>query len=100
MEVKDAVKEAKSYILNLLEDEGIFNLGLEEVDFNDAERVWDVTLGFSRPWNSVRGPLSTITGESSPKRAYRVVRVRDNDRKVLSVRKQRSLIDESVSGSA
>lgn len=93
MEVKDAVKAAKAYISDLLAEEGMINLGLEEIEYDDSQSVWDVTLGFSRPWNTLRGPLSTITGESSSRRAYRVVRVRDSDGRVLSVKKREILVE-------
>lgn len=93
MEVKDAVKTAKTYLSDLLADENMTNLGLEEIEFNDDEGAWDVTLGFSRPWNSSRGPLSTITGEPTARRAYRVIRIQDKDGRVLFVRKREALVD-------
>jgi hypothetical protein len=88
MQVKDAVRQAKSYLSELLSDEGLTNLGLEEIEFDEANSVWNVTLGFSRPWNSTRGPLSTISGEPPARRAYRVLRVRDSDGEVVSVKKR------------
>lgn len=92
LEVKDAVKAAKSFVHDLLFEEGLTNLGLEEVQFDEVQNVWDVTVGFSRPWNSTRGALSAITGEELAKRAYRVVRVRDVDGQVVSMKK-RELVD-------
>lgn len=49
MDVKQAVEMAKNHIKDLFENEGISNLGLEEVDFDDQTSVWYVTIGFSRP---------------------------------------------------
>ncbi|WP_269930909.1 hypothetical protein [Aminobacter sp. HY435] len=92
MDVKEAVKAAKNYVSDLLAEEGMTNLGLEEIEFDDAERTWNVTLGFSRPWNSQRNALTTITGDNSAKRAYRVVKVRDKDGEILSV-KRRELVE-------
>ncbi len=51
MDVKQAVEMAKNHIKDLFENEGISNLGLEEVDFDDQTSVWYVTIGFSRPWD-------------------------------------------------
>ena len=88
MEVKEAVKVAKDYVTDLLAEEGMTNLGLEEIYFDDQSEIWDVTLGFSRPWNSSRGALSAITGDTLARRAYRVVRVRNSDGQVLSIKKR------------
>ena len=88
MEVKDAVKAAKAYVTDLLLDEGMTNLGLEEIQFDETSDTWDITLGFSRPWNSSRGSLSAITGETLAKRAYRTVEVRNSDGRVLSIKKR------------
>lgn len=92
MEVKQVVRIAKNYVQELLSDEGIVNLGLEEIEFNEREDAWHVTLGFSRPWNTQRSAVTVITGEPAPRRAYRVLRVRDSDGQVLSFR-QREAVD-------
>ena len=43
MDVKAAVDHAKIQIQTLFGDEGIKNLGLEEVVHDDAKSVWRVT---------------------------------------------------------
>jgi hypothetical protein len=87
MDVKDAVKVAKSYVIDLLADEGVLNVGLEEIEFDDSLDMWVVTLGFSRPWNSVRNTLTALTGEAAPKRSYRVLKV-TKDGKVMSFKRR------------
>lgn len=52
MDVKEAVRMARKYTAELFADDGIENLGLEEVVFDDEEKAWKVTIGFSRPWDS------------------------------------------------
>ena len=52
MDVKEAVQTAKNYIAELFTDETIADVGLEEVEFNDASNNWEVTIGFSRPWQT------------------------------------------------
>ena len=37
MDVKEAVQVAKNYIIDLFGEEGIVDVGLEEVDFDQAE---------------------------------------------------------------
>lgn len=94
MDVKDAVKIAKAYALDLFQDEGMSNFGLEEVEFKEDTGDWHITVGFSRPWSASRSALTAITGEVSTKRLYRVVRI-SPDGKVLSV-KRRETDDSTV----
>lgn len=51
MDVKEAVRLAKAHVTDLFGPEGITNLGLEEVEYDDTREQWRITLGFSRPWN-------------------------------------------------
>ena len=53
MDMKDAAKLAKEYVADLFDEEGISNVGLEEIVFRDdgGDEYWDVTVGFSRPWD-------------------------------------------------
>ncbi|HWF11909.1 MAG TPA: hypothetical protein VG297_25750 [Bryobacteraceae bacterium] len=87
MEVKEAIQHAKAFATDILGGEGITNLGLEEVERDETAEVWRVTLGFSRPWNSVRNTLTALTGEAAPRRAYRVFLVTD-DGQVVSMKRR------------
>jgi len=91
LSVKDAVSVAKDFVAEVLADEEPTNIGLEEVEYDEKTGNWLVTLGFSRPWNSLRGPLSAVGGTPA-KRAYRVITVSDSGRKALAM-KRRDLID-------
>ena len=76
MDVKEAAKLAKDYIANLFADEGITNIGLEEIVRRSPEKVWEVTVGFSRPWD--HGGLSTImVGQTGLRRSYKLLRIDD-----------------------
>src|SRR6266702_3384550 len=79
MDVRQAVNTAKDWVLDVMEDEKPINLGLEEVEFDDKTRLWKITLGFSRPWNSTKNALSTLTGEVALKRAYRTILINDKE---------------------
>ena len=57
MDVKEAAKLAKDYVADLFRDEGISNVGLEEIELHG--QTWEVTVGFSRPWD--QGGLATVT---------------------------------------
>ena len=87
MDVKEVVQVARSYVIELFAEEGIVDVGLEEVDIELSD-TWVVTIGFSRPWNRNIG--SVLGGQVS--RSYKDVRIQDADGKVLSV-KDRALRD-------
>ena len=67
IEVKDAVKRAKTVLLDLLEDEPPKELALEGVErTTDGDRdVWVVTLGFFRrkSINPIRAPSDSLIGD-------------------------------------
>jgi len=87
MEVKEAVSAAKSWLRSTLEDEAIANIGLEEIEFDPHEHAWKITLGFSRPWNTVRNALTAISGEPATRRAYRVITVDNTTGKINSMKR-------------
>ena len=83
---RDAIAIAKQYVADVFADENIINLGLEEVAFDDQGGAWNVTVGFSRPWNTVRNALTALAGEPAVLRSYKTVRVDDKTRDVLSIK--------------
>jgi hypothetical protein len=88
MDVKEAVKRAKSYVAELFAEENLTSLGLEEIEHDDASGAWNVTVGFSRPWNTTRNALTALTGDPAVRRVYRIVKMRDSDGEVLSVKRR------------
>mgnify|MGYP000937835102 CR=1 FL=1 len=92
MEAKDAVNCAKAYVTDLFREDGVGDLRLEEIEFDEQARIWNVTLGFVRV-GYVRDSKGMMTGLAaaleaidSRTRVYRVVRVQDEDGRVLSVK--------------
>ncbi|MER2519412.1 MAG: hypothetical protein ABTQ34_01850 [Bdellovibrionales bacterium] len=95
MDVQSVVSLAKKHIGMLFADENVTNLGLEEVTFNEQDKVWMVTLGFSRPWDkpvdvTEANPLGIIAqmqqgSQRYNRRDYKTIRVQDEDGKILSV---------------
>ncbi|MDR3555734.1 MAG: hypothetical protein P4L55_13330 [Syntrophobacteraceae bacterium] len=78
MDVKKAVSLAKNYLEDLFADEKIYNIGLEEVSFNDQTKTWSVTVGFSRPWDEPPNSLVSIARHIAyPARSYKVVEIVD-----------------------
>ena len=84
MEVKEAARTAKNYIVDLLADEAIADVGFEEVYFDHESNDWKITIGFHRPWDH-RNKLLTALGDQYPARSYKVVRIDDEDGRVISV---------------
>ena len=96
MDVKEAARTAREYITDLFADENVKHVGLEEVEFDDVAKVWHITIGFSRPWELSKDPpkdppfFNSVLDELKPplpstQRSYKIVRVRDNDGRVISV---------------
>ena len=46
MDMKEAVRAAKSYVAEVYSDENVTSIGLEEVRYDDRLRNWQVTIGF------------------------------------------------------
>lgn len=84
MEAKEAINIAKSEVANLFADEQISNLGLEEIEFSDSDDAWNVTVGFSRPWHAPGAAVADLLGPG--RRDYKVVKISDKNRKVISVK--------------
>jgi hypothetical protein len=87
MNVKDAVAAAKAYVADLFSNELVQHIGLEEVEFDDRDGVWSITIGFNRSWS----PLASVLSYSAKDRDYKVVRISDSDGKVMSI-KNRELV--------
>jgi hypothetical protein len=85
MDVKEAVAAAKQFIAELFAEEKISRLGLEEVEFDEQEGEWRVTVGFTRAWDAPAALLS-ITQQLNPPRSYKVVRISDSTGTALSVK--------------
>ena len=93
MDVKAAVDHAKNQIQLLFGDEGIKNLGLEEVAHDENQAVWRVTIGFSRPWDEPRNALAAIAGQNMYwRRTYKIVTIDENTSNVISIK---TLVDKA-----
>ena len=87
MDVREAVIKAKAYLAELYLDENISNVGLEEIERDDQTNTWNITIGFSRPWDEPRNPFAVLTKQMPVlKRSYKLVRVDDETGKILSVK--------------
>jgi hypothetical protein len=86
MNVKEVVKIALEYVADIFASGGIENLALEEVVYDPEADVWDVTVGFARPWDVPKQPIIAPLYDPQPRRVYKVVRVDAKSKEVLSVK--------------
>lgn len=87
MDVKEIVRTALEHTSEMFHDENISNLGLEEVEYDESQGEWIVTVGFSRPWDYPKTVFAQLqqTG-GHPRRDYKVLRIRESDGQVLSIK--------------
>lgn len=102
MEMLEAVRLAKRHIATLYEDEDISKIGLEQVEYEEGQKLWEVTVGFASP-NSPgplpqlrRSGMAEIVGRpaSAPDiqqsymgdRRYKVVQIDDETSAIRGVR--------------
>ncbi len=93
---QEAVRTAKNYVAELFTDETITNVGLEEVVLDDTSNNWEVTIGFSRPWDyekfrnpiaeALANPLAEHSINRPAVRSYKLVYINDDNGHVVSLK--------------
>ena len=87
MDVKQAVKTAKDYVVSLYDEEEIMDIGLEEVEFDVCSDQWHVTIGFSRPWDKEKSvSIPFPYSDARRPRSYKQVRINDQDGRIVSLK--------------
>ena len=91
MDIKEAARHAKKYVEDLFTEEGIKDVGLEEIEFDGTSGAWRVTVGFSRPWDRAKEPLLASVTEIAgvPRKRVRdmkIVTLDDTEGRILSVK--------------
>lgn len=86
MDVKEAVRKAVAYVSDVFESENPENIGLEEVVLNESNNLWEITIGFSRPWDHPRSGVVTGFQPQPPKRQYKVVSIDNDSGEVKSIK--------------
>lgn len=81
MDVKEAVRIAKEYLDDLYDGENIADIGLEEAVFNNELDNWDITIGFSRPWDTRNSVVTALR----LRRSYKVISIDDATGQVKSL---------------
>lgn len=80
MNLKEAVAVAKQQVSDLFAPDTPLNMRLEEFLYDDHLGVWSLTIGFALPGQALE-VSNMLQG-----RAYKIVRVSEASKSVLSVR--------------
>jgi hypothetical protein len=83
MNLQEAAAVARQRILDLFAAEAPRDIRLEGFLYDDHLMVWSLTFGFARSNHAPQAPTPR-----DPPRDYKVVRVSEADKSVLSVRDQ------------
>lgn len=84
MDAKRAVQIAKQHVAEIFSDEPIANVGLEEVEFDEIEDIWAITVGFSRIWGRPNELFRSFDSDAA--RTFKTVRIDDESGRVRSVK--------------
>ncbi|MDF1780760.1 MAG: hypothetical protein P1U67_05645 [Alcanivoracaceae bacterium] len=66
---------AIEHVIELFDLDGSSNVGLEEVEYIEIPEGWNITVGFSRPWDHQLSGIGSALQPMQPKRQYRVVKI-------------------------
>ncbi len=92
MEVKEAIATAKSYVQSVYTAAEITSdVGLEEVEFDQDEKHWRITVGFSQPSNAPTTRAREVLDRLDPLRApirrvQKILTIANDDGQVLSMK--------------
>ena len=78
MLASEAVQAAKDHILEFFKDENIVRVGLEELEFRSEDDIWEVTIGFQRPWQAESSDLLPSVLRPQIPRTYKKVCILDD----------------------
>ena len=87
MDVKQAARKAAAYVAELFAEEDVQHIGLEEVTFDEVKDVWNVTIGFYRELDRLKG-LAAAGSPAMPRwrqRTFKIVSIENETGKILSL---------------
>lgn len=84
MKALQAIAKAKEHVAEMFQDENISNIGLEEIEYIEQGGRWQITIGFSRPWDQPLGIAAQMGGRRG--RTFKLVTINDSDGEIVSVK--------------
>lgn len=94
MDAKEAVSVAKNYVSDLFGADDVADVRLEEIEHDERDGIWSVTLSFLRRAEQKEGLqlatgfIAALEAINAKTRVLRVVTIRDVDSVVLAVKQQ------------
>jgi hypothetical protein len=87
MTPKAAVEIAKRHVADVFGSDHVQSVALEEIEFDDSNGVWNVTIGFTRERDRDL-PIAGFALALEPvrERIYKVVRIDDKSETPISVK--------------
>ncbi len=89
IDVKQAVSVAAAYFADLYADQSYSSVLLEEVEYNEDDNVWLITLGYSPSLtllDAVEKSLTPLSALNPKERKYKIFRIDAKTGKVLSMK--------------
>ena len=92
IDVKKAAMNAAGYFVDLYADQKYSDILLEEVEYDEDDNVWHITLGYSPPLTLLESaqdplsPLSPLSAFSSKERQYKIFTMDAETGKVISMK--------------
>lgn len=85
MTPKQAITLAKSWVEDIVAEEGVAQIDLEEIRYDEPRGQWLITVGFYRapPKGSNAGLGALLVGNS--RKSFKLVRIDDKSETVLSM---------------
>lgn len=82
MDLKEAIATAKRYIEQVYEDEHVTDVEFEEVEHDEGDGRWLVTVAFSRPWKTpktrAQEALENIGAMPPERRSVKIVTMNED----------------------
>lgn len=82
--LNEAVERAKAWLHATMAGENISNLGLEEVEHQPGH--WNITLGFSRPWDEARNAITVLSGATVLRRTFKTIMLDEHTGEIVAMK--------------
>ena len=92
IEPEDAMRMAKDYVVSLFEEEQIRDVAVVERKFDPDSRMWQITVGFARPWDNGRSAKYPFDEQGNLGRSFKAVQFHDETGRI-ELLKDRFLVD-------
>ncbi len=88
IDVKQAVKVAAEYLVDLYAPDAFSDVQLEEVELTEDENYWLITLSYKKPMTEVNllGPIGIMADLAKNEKGYKIFKIEADTGKVVSMK--------------